>query len=159
MPSKKIVFEENPEKVVDIDAIMQLIPHRYPMLLVDRVLDWLDDGIVAIKNVSANEPWVQGHFPGNPIYPAVYTLEGAAQTALLLAMLSDEGNLGKQPRFTGLEEIKFRREIIPGDMIVYHVCVDNAKKTKAGTVYFFTAKIFVGDEPAGSGLFKAILLN
>ncbi len=97
--------------------IQKIIPHRYPFLLIDKVLE-LEPGkkAVAIKNVTANEPFFQGHFPGNPIMPGVLIVEALAQTACV-AGLSIEENKGKLGVFTGIDSMKFRRQVLPGDTL------------------------------------------
>ena len=102
----------------DIHDIMRILPHRYPMLLIDRVLDLTrKQRIVAIKNVTINEPFFAGHFPGSPIMPGVLVVEAIAQAggALLLTEVPDRED--KLMVFTGIERAKFRRQVIPGDQL------------------------------------------
>ena len=115
-----------------IDEILKLLPHRYPILLVDRVLECDDETrIVAIKNVSANEPFFQGHFPGLPIMPGVLQLEAMAQAAGVLVnrMLGDEG--GGVPFFMGIDKAKFRSVVKPGDQMRIEI---NIVKRRSRTV-------------------------
>lgn len=100
-----------------IQEILQRLPHRYPIILVDRVLE-LEPGkrVVALKNVSANEPQFQGHFPGIPIMPGVLILEAMAQAGAI-AMLSLPENEGKIGLFTGLDDVRFRQQVTPGDQL------------------------------------------
>ena len=97
--------------------IQKILPHRYPMLLVDKVLE-MEEGkrAVGIKNVTANEPFFQGHFPGNPIMPGVLIVESLAQlgAVMLLSMPENQGKLGV---FTGISNFKFRRQVVPGDTL------------------------------------------
>lgn len=97
--------------------VQNIIPHRYPFLLIDKVLE-VEPGkrAVAIKNVTVNEPFFQGHFPGNPIMPGVLIVEALAQTACV-AGLTVEENKGKLGVFTGIESMKFRRMVVPGDTL------------------------------------------
>ena len=102
----------------DINDIMRILPHRYPMLLIDRVLDLTrKQRIVAIKNVTINEPFFAGHFPGAPIMPGVLIVEAIAQAggALLLTEVPDRDD--KLMVFTGIEKAKFRRQVVPGDQV------------------------------------------
>jgi 3-hydroxyacyl-[acyl-carrier-protein] dehydratase len=97
--------------------IQNIIPHRYPFLLVDKILE-VEPGkkAVGIKNVSANEPYFQGHFPGNPIMPGVLQVEALAQVVCVAGLLMEE-NKGKLGMFTGFENIKFKRPVVPGDVL------------------------------------------
>lgn len=103
-----------------IDEIAELLPHRYPFLLVDRILDLEPGvGIRGLKNVTVNEPFFQGHFPGEPIMPGVLILEALAQTGIILAKKTDpEGLAGMLLVFAGLDEVRFRRRVIPGDQLI-----------------------------------------
>jgi 3-hydroxyacyl-[acyl-carrier-protein] dehydratase len=102
---------------LDSREIQRLIPHRYPFLLVDRVLE-VEPGqrIVAIKNVSANEPFFQGHFPGLPIMPGVLIVEALAQAGAVLFMVQEE-NRGLLTLFAGIDGLRFRRQVVPGDQL------------------------------------------
>lgn len=106
---------------MNIDEIMKILPHRYPFLLVDGVIDISDERIKAFKNVSINEPFFQGHFPNYPIMPGVLIIEGMAQTAGLLLMKDMEGDL--IPLFTGIDKARFKREVRPGNKLVYDLKV------------------------------------
>jgi 3-hydroxyacyl-[acyl-carrier-protein] dehydratase len=107
----------------DITRVMKLLPHRYPFLLVDRIVDMdRDESAVGIKNVTANEPFFQGHFPDFPVMPGVLIIEGLAQTAGALCVHS----LGQDYKpqlvyFMGIDRAKFRRPVVPGDRLHYHV--------------------------------------
>jgi UDP-3-O-[3-hydroxymyristoyl] N-acetylglucosamine deacetylase/3-hydroxyacyl-[acyl-carrier-protein] dehydratase len=105
---------------------MQALPHRYPFLMVDRVLAIDDRQITAIKNVSANEPYFQGHFPGHPIMPGVLQLEAMAQAAGLL-MLRQVENAGQIAYFMAAEEVKWRKPVKPGDTLVIEVELTKAR--------------------------------
>ncbi|MDH3349040.1 MAG: 3-hydroxyacyl-ACP dehydratase FabZ [Desulfobulbaceae bacterium] len=111
------------ELTVDIKGIIERLPHRYPFLLVDRVLEYEKlKTIRALKNVSMNEPFFQGHFPGEPIMPGVLILEGMAQAGGLLAYLSNPEIVGeKLIYFTGIDGARFRKMVKPGDQIIYEV--------------------------------------
>lgn len=97
--------------------IQKILPHKYPMLLVDKVIE-LEEGkrIVAVKNVTVNEPFFQGHFPKNPIMPGVLITESLAQTGAIM-LLSMPENKGKLGVFTGINNFKFRRQVVPGDTL------------------------------------------
>jgi 3-hydroxyacyl-[acyl-carrier-protein] dehydratase len=122
-----------PEKTtMDIVEIMAILPHRYPFLLIDRVLEMeRKTRIVAIKNVTMNEPHFTGHFPGDPVMPAVLQVEAMAQAggALLLTEFSAEERESKLMMFTGIEGAKFRRPVTPGDQLRIEVTVLNWRST------------------------------
>jgi 3-hydroxyacyl-[acyl-carrier-protein] dehydratase len=103
--------------MLNIQDIERIIPHRYPFLLVDRVVE-MEPGkrIVAIKNVTANEWFFQGHFPGYPIMPGVLIVEALAQAGAVL-LLSDESTRGQIPLFAGIEKCRFRQQVVPGDTL------------------------------------------
>jgi 3-hydroxyacyl-[acyl-carrier-protein] dehydratase len=112
----------------DIQEIMQILPHRYPFLLIDRIVEFEPrERLVAIKNVTMNEPFFQGHFPGVPIMPGVLVVEAMAQAGAVLLMSEIEDRDSKLAVFTGIERAKFRRQIIPGDQIRIEVKVLNFK--------------------------------
>jgi 3-hydroxyacyl-[acyl-carrier-protein] dehydratase len=117
-----------------IQEIMDLLPHRYPFLLIDRVVEFEPKKrLVAIKNVTMNEPFFQGHFPGYPIMPGVLVVEAMAQAGALIMLteLGDRGN--KLTVFTGIDKAKFRRPITPGDQIRFEVNV-LAFRSRAGRI-------------------------
>jgi 3-hydroxyacyl-[acyl-carrier-protein] dehydratase len=128
-PATETAAPEQPQKTtMDIVEIMAILPHRYPFLLIDRVIDMERKvRIVAIKNVSVNEPHFTGHFPDYPIMPGVLTIEAMAQAggALLLTEFSEEERAGKLMVFTGIEEARFRRPVLPGDQLRIEVTVVN----------------------------------
>ena len=110
------------ELPIDTKGIMALLPHRYPFLLVDRIVA-LEKGksISGLKNVTMNEPFFQGHFPGEPVMPGVLMLEGLAQTGGILAILSDPEMLGRLVYFAGVDKARFRRVVRPGDQLIYQL--------------------------------------
>ncbi len=116
---------------MDVHEIMEILPHRYPLLLVDRILEF-EEGkrIVGIKNVSVNEPYFQGHFPGFPLFPGVYILEAMAQVGGILMIKSLKLEIGKYAVvFAGVDEARFKRPVFPGDQIVMELEVISLKKT------------------------------
>ena len=107
---------------VDIAAILKLLPHRYPFLMIDRVIDIRgDESGVGIKNVTANEPQFQGHFPDNPVFPGVLMIEGMAQTGGVLCTLATGSSQPKSVYFMTINNAKFRKPVVPGDTIEYHL--------------------------------------
>ncbi|HEX9726394.1 MAG TPA: 3-hydroxyacyl-ACP dehydratase FabZ [Vicinamibacteria bacterium] len=113
---------------LDIQQIMELLPHRYPFLLIDRVLE-LDPGrrILALKNVTFNEEFFQGHFPGQPIMPGVLILEAMAQAGGILVLPPDGSAAGKAFYLVGIENAKFRRTVVPGDRLTIELNVIRAR--------------------------------
>ena len=107
-------------KVLDINAIERILPHRYPFLLVDRILEWSPTRIVGVKNVTINEPFFQGHFPDHPIMPGVLIVEAMAQVAGV-AGLNTDANIGKIAYFLSINNAKFRKPVTPGDKLVIEV--------------------------------------
>jgi UDP-3-O-[3-hydroxymyristoyl] N-acetylglucosamine deacetylase/3-hydroxyacyl-[acyl-carrier-protein] dehydratase len=112
-------YDPSREPVMDINRIMQVLPHRYPFLLIDKVIHLDDQVVTAVKNVTMNEPFFNGHFPGNPVMPGVLQIEGLAQTGGILVMntVSDPENYWQY--FLGIENARFRKRVLPGDTIVY----------------------------------------
>jgi UDP-3-O-[3-hydroxymyristoyl] N-acetylglucosamine deacetylase / 3-hydroxyacyl-[acyl-carrier-protein] dehydratase len=112
----------NGTPIVDINKIMQHLPHRYPMLLVDRIIDFeAGKRIVGIKNVTINEPFFQGHYPGHPIMPGVLIIEAMAQVGGLLIMDTIENVEDKVVYFMSMDNVKWRRPVTPGDQIRFEV--------------------------------------
>jgi beta-hydroxyacyl-ACP dehydratase FabZ len=113
------------EATYDIRDIMKYLPHRYPFLLIDRVLEVVpDEKIVALKNVSMNEPFFQGHFPGVPVMPGVLIVEAMAQASgVLFTSGAPEEQHGAIMYFMGIDKAKFRKPVVPGDQIIFEVKV------------------------------------
>ncbi len=107
--------------MMDVVKIKELIPHRYPFLLVDRIVECSSDAIVGIKNVSVNEPYFQGHFPNDPIMPGVLILEAMAQTAGVLVFTVWPELINKPFYFASLDKVRFRKPVRPGDRLVMKV--------------------------------------
>lgn len=107
-------------KTLDVNTIQKILPHRYPFLLVDRIIELTDKKVVGIKNVTINEPFFQGHFPGQPIMPGVLIIEAMAQVGGVGA-LNIPDNLGKLAYFLAIKDAKFRKPVVPGDQLVIEV--------------------------------------
>jgi 3-hydroxyacyl-[acyl-carrier-protein] dehydratase len=115
---------------LDTQRILALLPHRYPFLLVDRIEQIVgDEFCVGIKNVTANEPFFQGHFPGRPVMPGVLLLEGMAQTAGAVCSLTLGGQAPQRVFFLTIDKAKFRRPVVPGDRVEFHMRKLNQRKT------------------------------
>ena len=141
----------------DIADIMQLIPHRYPFLLVDKLIDMDEDqSAIGIKNVTVNEPYFQGHFPGNPVMPGVLLIEGMAQTAAVLCLrFLNEFKTPPLIYFMGIDKARFRRPVVPGDTLHYHV----EKKRNRGRVWRFRAHAAVDGESVAEAEFSAVIVD
>ena len=109
--------------MIDIQGILQILPHRYPFLLVDRVLEAGGKRIVAIKNVTFNEPFFPGHFPGAPIMPGVLVVEAMAQAGAILLLRDIPDRREKLVLFTGIDKCRFRRPVVPGDQLVLDMTI------------------------------------
>jgi len=122
--NRRIAAAERPRVVLDIKKILGLLPHRFPMLLVDKVIEF-EPGkrIVGLKAVTMNEPFFQGHFPGTPVLPGVLQLESMAQTGAIMLMLIEEAGSKRLPYFMSMDKVKFRRPVEPGDMMRIEVDV------------------------------------
>lgn len=128
----------------DIKEILRLLPHRYPFVMIDRIIDIRgEESGIGIKNVTINEPQFQGHFPNNPVMPGVLLIEGMAQTAgvLCLRQMSEETRRGSVFYFLTIDKAKFRKPAVPGDTIYYHV----TKIAHRRGMWWYRAEAKVGD--------------
>ncbi|MCJ7684632.1 MAG: 3-hydroxyacyl-ACP dehydratase FabZ [Desulfobacteraceae bacterium] len=140
------------------EDIIRILPHRYPFLLVDKIIEMeLGKRVVGIKNVTANEPFFQGHFPGNPIMPGVLIIEAMAQVGGVLARLSipnvmERGEMG-EIFFVSMDKVKFRKPVVPGDQIRF----ENEALRTGGRIWKMAGKAFVdGDLVAEANLVAVI---
>ena len=134
--------------IMDVKQIQEILPHRYPFLLVDRVLE-MEEGkrIVASKAVTMNEYFFQGHFPQEPVMPGVLIMEALAQTGAI-AVLSMEQNKGKIAYFGGMNKVKFRNKVVPGDVLTLEMEIINLKSSAGvgkGTAYVDGKKVAEGE--------------
>ena len=130
---------------LDIYAILKRLPHRYPFLLVDRAEDYQPrKSITGIKNVTFNEPFFQGHFPGEPVMPGVLILEAMAQAGGILACLSDQEMIGRLVYFAGVDKARFRRVVRPGDQLVLRLEMIKQK----GKITKMSGKAYVDEQLA-----------
>jgi len=128
---------------VQIQDILEILPHRYPFLLVDRVLEASDDKLVALKNVTMNEPFFQGHFPGHPVMPGVLIIEALAQAGGLLAARSGGFDRATQVvYFMAIDKAKFRKPVVPGDQLTLEV----VPLRKGGAVWKFRGEAKVAGQ-------------
>ena len=136
----------------DINDIIKVIPHRYPFILIDR-LEIIERGksAIAIKNLTMNEPFFQGHFPGQPVMPGVLSLESMAQAGAFLMLTEVDDPLSKNMFFSGVESAKFRKPIIPGDQMNIHVSLIKKKLS----ICKFQGKCMVNDNIVAEANFSA----
>ena len=142
---------------IDINRIKELIPHRYPFLLIDGIQTLTpNETATGIKNVSVNEPFFEGHFPDRPVMPGVLIIESMAQTAgcLVVASLGKESE-GKLVYFMTIENARFRKPVVPGDRLVINV----QKLRSRGSVFKFSGKAFVGEVLAAEATFSAMIVD
>jgi len=141
----------------DISGVMRLIPHRYPFLLVDKVVDVVpNESCIGVKNVSINEPFFQGHFPSRPVFPGVLIIESMAQTAgcLVVATLGPDSE-GKLVYFMTIDDARFRKPVVPGDQIKVHV----TKLRNRGPVWKFRGEAKVDGNLVAEATYSAMILD
>lgn len=144
-------------EVINIERIMQMIPHRYPMLMIDRVINVVpDQSATGIKNVSINEPFFAGHFPQRPVMPGVLIIEAMAQTsAVLVVRTMGAESEGKLVYFMTVDEARFRKPVVPGDQL--HINI--RKERSRGNVWKFSAEAKVGDTLCAEATYSAMILD
>ena len=151
---------EMSKEIMSLVDIMNLLPHRYPFLLVDKIIE-IDDykSCVGIKNVTYNEPQFQGHFPGHPIMPGVMLVESMAQVASLMALIP-ESKKGidldnKVIYFMSIDEVKFRKPVVPGDCLR----IETKKIKSRGGIWKFSGRVLVGEDICTEAVFTACLTD
>jgi beta-hydroxyacyl-ACP dehydratase FabZ len=117
--------------MIDINEILSVLPHRYPFVMIDRVLEIDGDKIRALKNVSYDEPFFNGHFPGSPVMPGVLLVEGMAQAGGYLVLRDVEDREGKLIYFSGIDGCRFRRPVVPGDQVIFEIEILRRRRTFA----------------------------
>ena len=142
---------------LDIERVQQLIPHRYPFLMIDRVVDLVRNvSATGIKNVTINEPYFQGHFPSRPVMPGVMIIESMAQTAAVLVVSTlGSGAEGKLVYFMSVDNARFRKPVVPGDTLYVHVY----KRQQRGSVWKFDAQVKVDGRVVADATYAAMILD
>lgn len=149
--------EKNEMNEIDVNRIMELIPHRYPFLMIDRVRDIVPgQSAVGVKNITINEQIFQGHFPGHPIFPGVLIVEAMAQTAASMVVYT----LGKEAEnklvyFMTIDEARFRKPVVPGDQMHIHVTVERSR----GQVWKFKGEAKVNGTLHAEAIFSAMIVD
>ena len=143
--------------LIDIQRIMHAIPHRYPFLLIDRVVDVvLNESAVGVKNVSVNESFFAGHFPGHPVMPGVLIIESMAQTAAVLVVETlGPDAAGKVVYFMSIDEARFRKPVVPGDQLRIHC----RKVTNRRNIWKFTAEAKVDGHVVAEATYMAMIMD
>lgn len=151
------VYNPNETPIMDVNRIRELLPHRYPFLLVDKIIDKSDKYIVGVKNVSGNEPFFQGHFPTEPVMPGVLQVEAMAQTAGLLVLGSvDNPESYSSTYFMKIDNVKFRQKVVPGDTLVFHVSFLTELRRGCANMKGYA---FVGDKIVSEAEFMAQIIK
>jgi beta-hydroxyacyl-ACP dehydratase FabZ len=149
-------MSEREPRIIDLQGIMDLLPHRYPLLLVDRILDFEPKvWIRGLKNISFDEQIFQGHFPNRPVFPGVYIVEAMAQTGGCLLMREYEDRSRKVIYFMSIEGVKFRKPVVPGDQLVMEVKVVSLK----GRICKMRGEAFVAGQKVAEAEFMSMLMD
>ena len=142
-------------EAADIAVILKSLPHRYPFLMVDRIINIRgDESGVGIKNVTINEPQFMGHFPGNPVFPGVLMVEGMAQTAGVICILAEAMAEKKSVFFLTIDQAKFRKLVLPGDTIEYYM----AKKAHKKNMWWYRGEAKVADQVVAEAVVGAMVV-
>lgn len=145
----------NPDWVLDYKGILAVLPHRYPFLLVDAVTELVPGkSIAGLKNVTFNEPFFSGHFPGEPVMPGVLQIEAMAQIATVLVLVSFEEAAGKRPAFAGIEDARFRVPVRPGDQLKLYGEVEKFRRGFG----VFLCRATVGQQVVAEAKIKATMV-
>ena len=149
-------YDPNKAPLMDVNRIKELLPHRYPMLLVDKIIDMNSKAIVGLKNFTANEPFFQGHFPQEPVVPGVLLVEAMAQTGGLLVLNSVEDPEAYSTYFMTINNVKFRQKVVPGDTAIFHVSFMTELRRGIASMKGY---VFVGDKIATEAEFLAQIVK
>ena len=144
------------EVALDVNDIQRMIPHRYPFLMIDKVVGLVPGAsAIGIKNVTINEPYFQGHFPNHPIMPGVLIIEAMAQTAAVLVVHTEDKQSGNLVYFMSVDNARFRKPVMPGDTLELHV----ATVQNRGNVWKFKGEAKVGSKLMAESVFSAMIMD
>ena len=149
-------YDPNMTPLMDVAAIRKLLPHRYPMQLVDKVIDIKENYIVAVKNVTSDEPFFQGHFPGEPVMPGVLLIEAMAQTGGILVLHDKEHPETYSTYFLHIDNVKFRQKVVPGDTLIFRVELVAPLRHSIGTMQGYA---FIGENCVAEATFTAQVIS
>ncbi len=153
---KKYQFERKEGVVFDSNALLKILPHRYPFIMVDKIIEFkLDERIVGVKNVTVNDWFFEGHFPGRPIMPGVLICESMAQTGGVLLLNGLENPEGKLAMFTSINNCRFRKPVVPGDQLTLEVTI----QSRRAKIALMKARAFVSDELVAEADFSAAIVE
>ena len=150
------VYNPNKAPLIDINGIRSLLPHRYPFLLVDKIIEMDKKHAVAVKNVTVNEPFFQGHFPQEPVMPGVLIVEAMAQTAGVLVLNNVEDPERYSTYFMKIDNVKFRQKVVPGNTLLLHVALTTEIRRGCATVKGYA---FVGEKIVCEAEFMAQIIK